>query len=151
MAEVDAREQIMMQVHTLLLTLTGINVYRNQADPIEETAYPVINLVDGDHEMDRGSINESRYAMTFDCLIFAGSTGGIAPSTQINAIWARIVALFATNASLGGRVSDLQEIGLVDTEIETDERGRATSINTVSRWEVQFSTPPGNPYNLLIA
>lgn len=150
MAEVDAREQIMAEVHTLLLTLAGVNVYRNRGDPIDETALPAINLVDGDHEMDSASMGESRYTMTFDVLIWAGATGGIVPATQVNAIWAQLVALFGANATLGGKVFDLEEIGLLDTEIETDERGRAILINTVSRWQVQFSTPPGDPYNLLI-
>jgi hypothetical protein len=151
MAEVDAREQVMVAVHALLSTLTGVAVYRNRGDPIEEMSLPAINIVDGDHDTDSGSMNQMNYVMTFDILIWAGATGGIVPATRVNAIWAQIVQVLVADSRLGGKVADLEEVGLLDTEIETDERGRAILVNTVSRWQATFSTPPGDPYTLLIA
>jgi hypothetical protein len=151
MAEIDAREQVMTAVYALLQGLSGVSVYRNRGDPIEEMALPAINVVDGDHDMEPASMQESRYTMTFDVLIWAGATGGIVPATRVSAIWAQIVQALGANSRLGGKVSDLEEIGLLDTEIETDERGRAILINTVSRWQASFSTPPGDPYTLLLA
>jgi hypothetical protein len=145
---VNAREQIMVAVHTLLQTLTGVGVYRNLSDPIPSGGYPAIILMDGDHEQEIGSTNESRYTMTFGFFILLQATGGIAPGTELNAMWARLVVLMHSDGSLGGRVSNLQEVGLLDTDIEESE-GRATLQSTEHRWQCQFHTPVGDPFTLL--
>lgn len=151
MAEpVDAREQIMAAVYTQLQTLTGVGVYRNLSDPIPIGGYPAIILMDGDHELapEQASYNESVYLMTFGFFILLQATGGYAPAGQLNAMWARLVALMHSDDSLGGRVSVLSEVGLLDTDIEESE-GRATLQSTEHRWQCQFRTPVGDPYTLL--
>lgn len=145
---VNAREQIMAAVYALLQTLTGVSVYRNLSDPILPVGYPAIILMDGDHEHEQGSVNDSVYTMTFGFFILLQSTGGVAPGAQLNSMWARLVQLMHSDGSLGGRVANLQEVGLLDTDIEESE-GRATLQSTEHRWQCQFYTPVGDPYTLL--
>jgi hypothetical protein len=149
MAEpVPAREQIMAAVHTRLSTLTGVSVYRNRSDPIPAGGYPAIILMDGDHETETGSVNETVYTMTFGFLLLLEAAGGIAPGAQLNTLWARLVALMHDDDSLAGTVSVLQEVGLMDTDIEESD-GRSTLTSTELRWQAQFRTPVGDPYTLL--
>ena len=138
------RERILVAIKDALGTLTGVQVYRNQAFPTEADRAPILVVRDGGQSNDESvGFGFAFYTLkvSIEGQVWAASEAAMGPDA--NALYASALAKLYADRILGGLAVDLRETELADLDLDRESGNFiAGFLLTIDVW---FQTRSSDP------
>jgi len=115
------RERILVAIKDALVTLVGVQVYRNQAFPTEADRAPLLIVRDGGQSNDEGvGFGLAFYTLRVAIEGQVWSAGEADMGADANDLYARVLAKLYADRTLGGLAIDLKETELEDLDLDRE-------------------------------
>jgi len=145
---VEAREQILRAVKTVMDTLASVALARNRTETIKRDELPILVLYDAGYAPQRDFTGERNYVLTVE---IEGAAGGATPTAAeqaANLLRARLEAALLADVTLAGKARDLRP-GRDDGTVAVDLAAAVPVASFVRRFDVEYATPEDDPYTLV--
>lgn len=145
---VAVREQILVTLKTLLVTIPGVTVTRSLDR--EVTVFPSINIVPGAQEAGEGGegsdgpFGVTQYLMDVTTELYVGGATSEAADTALHALYTSVVKKIKADDTFGGLAVRTDEQGMDDPQIGAAE-GQGPTSGVAVDWLVTYWTVQGDP------